>query len=193
VVLAMPRGGVPVGYEIARALRAPLDLLIVRKLGVPGREELAMGAIASGGCRVLNEQVVRELRIPADWIELVTAQEEWELARRERLYRGLRPTIGVRHKTAILVDDGLATGATMRAAVESLRLREPSAIIAAVPVGAPESCAMLSGIVDRMICLEQPVDFAGVGRYYRDFRQITDEEVRALFPSEEQGTLHSRP
>ena len=193
VVLALPRGGVPVAYEIATRLRAPLDVLIVRKLGVPGHEELAMGAIASGGTRVLNRDVVDHLRIAEALIDRVAAREQAELARRERLYRGDRPPVPVRDRTAILVDDGLATGATMRAAAESLRQRGPRMIVAAVPVGAPDSCAMLEEYVDRMVCLEQPAMFMGVGRWYRDFTQTTDEEVRHLLARTEEGALHAQP
>jgi predicted phosphoribosyltransferase len=193
VVLALPRGGVPVGYEIARRLRAPLDVLIVRKLGVPGREELAMGALATGGARVLNEDVVGLLRIPEEAIERVAAAEQREIERRERLYRGDRPPVAVEGRTVILVDDGLATGATMRAAARSLRQRAPRTLVAAVPVGAPESCAMLSKHVDRMICLEQPAAFMGVGRWYRNFTQTTDEEVRSLLAHTEEGALRTQP
>jgi len=180
VVLALPRGGVPVGFEIARRIAAPLDVLVVRKLGVPGHEELAMGAIASGGARVINQEVVRPLQIGPEVIERVAAREQRELERRERLFRGDRPPAPVRGRSVILVDDGLATGATMRAAVESLREREPFEIIAAIPVGAGSSCVTLSRIVDRLLCLEQPEPFYGVGLWYQDFEQTSDEEVRTL-------------
>src|SRR5262245_5191932 len=140
IVLALPRGGVPVAYEVARALRAPLDVFLVRKLSLPGRPELAMGAIASGGVRVLNEEVVRGLRLPKEVINAVSADEQKELERRERLYRGVRPLPEVRGRTVILLDDGLATGSTMRAAVEALRQQHPAQIVVAVPIGAPETC-----------------------------------------------------
>jgi putative phosphoribosyl transferase len=180
VVLALPRGGVPVGFEIAQRIAAPLDVLVVRKLGVPGHEELAMGAIASGGARVINQEIVRPLQIGPEVIERVAAREQRELERREWLFRGERPPEPVRGRSVILVDDGLATGATMRAAAESLRAREPFEIIAAVPVGAGSSCVALSRIVDRLLCLEQPEPFYGVGLWYQDFEQTSDEEVRAL-------------
>jgi predicted phosphoribosyltransferase len=180
VVLALPRGGVPVGYEVARHLGAPLEVLVVRKLGVPGHEELAMGAIASGGVIVMNEDVVRALRIPPSMIGNVVTDEERELARRERAFRGDRPMERVRGRTAILVDDGLATGASMRAAAIGLRQLGPRWLVAAVPVGPPDSCALLARDVDEMICIAQPSWFMGVGRWYRDFTQTTDEEVRDL-------------
>ena len=193
VVLALPRGGVPVGYEIAQRLRAPLDVLVVRKLGVPGHEELAMGALASGGARVLNEDVVRLLGLGEAEIERVAAQEQQELERRERLYRGERPPTPVAGRTVILVDDGLATGATMRAAARSLREREPRTLVAAVPVGAPDSCARLARHVDRMVCLEQPPRFFGVGRWYRQFLQTTDDEVRRLLGAAAETASSARP
>jgi putative phosphoribosyl transferase len=180
VVLALPRGGVPVGFEIAQRLGAPLDVLVVRKLGVPGHEELAMGAIASGGTRVLNSDVVFSLRISDQILDAVAAHEQRELERRERLFRGERPPIAVAGRSVILVDDGLATGATMRAAALSLRQRQPREIIAAVPVGAPSGCALLARLVDRVVCLAQPEPFHGVGIWYRNFEQTSDEEVRGL-------------
>jgi predicted phosphoribosyltransferase len=180
VVLALPRGGVPVGFEIAQRLGAPLDVLVVRKLGVPGHEELAMGAIATGGVRVLNSDVILGLRIPAEMIEAVAEREQRELERRERSFRGDRPAIPVAGRTAIVVDDGLATGATMRAAALSLRERGPREIIAAVPVGAASSCELLAEVVDRVVCLAQPEPFYGVGLWYRHFDQTSDEEVREL-------------
>jgi predicted phosphoribosyltransferase len=152
LVLALPRGGVPVAYEVARALNAPLDVFLVRKLGVPGYEELAMGAVATGGVRVLNEQVVNGLHIPNYMIDAVAAQEEQELARRERLYRGGRPPADVRGRTVILVDDGLATGATMHAAIEALRQRQPARMVVAVPTAAAETCEELRAEVDEVIC-----------------------------------------
>jgi predicted phosphoribosyltransferase len=180
LVLALPRGGVPVAYEVARALGAPLDVFLVRKLGVPGREELAMGAIASGGVRVLNGDVVRALRIPGEVIDAVTAEEQPELERREREYRDDRPAPEVRGRTVILVDDGLATGSSMRAAVAALRQRGPARIVVAVPVGAAETCAALGEVADEAVCAYEPEHFAAVGLWYSDFSQTTDDEVRAL-------------
>jgi len=184
LVLALPRGGVPVAYEVAKALRAPLDIFLVRKLGVPGYEELAMGAIATGGVRVLNDDVVEQLFIPAGVIDSVSANELRELARRERAYRGNRPEPEVRGKTVILVDDGLATGSTMRAAVAALRQQSPARIIVAVPVSAPQTCDEYRMGVDEIVCATTPEPFYGVGRWYKDFSQTTDEEVRDLL---EQG------
>jgi len=180
LVLALPRGGVPVAYEVARALRAPLDVFLVRKLGVPGYEELAMGAIASGGVSVLNEQVVDGLGIPEDVIRAVAAEEGRELERRERAYRGDRPAPEVRDHTVILVDDGLATGASMRAAVAALRRLGPARLIVAVPVGARETCSELGREADEVICARTPEPFRAVGLWYADFSQTTDEEVRDL-------------
>ena len=187
VVLALPRGGVPVGYEIAERLAAPLDVLIVRKLGVPGHEELAMGAIASGGARVLNSDVIASLGISDAMIERVAEREQQELDRRERLFRGGLAPIEVAQRSVILVDDGLATGATMRAAAISLRARAPREIIAAVPVGASSSCALLLRLVDRLLCLAQPEPFYGVGLWYREFTQTSDEEVRRLLEANRRG------
>jgi predicted phosphoribosyltransferase len=180
LVLALPRGGVPVAYEVARALNAPLDVFLVRKLGVPGHEEFAMGAIATGGVRVLNEQVVRALGIPDYVVEAVAAKEQQELARRERLYRGDRAPPDVRGKTVILVDDGLATGSTMQAAVRALRQQNASRIVVGVPVAAPETCELLRQEVDDIICAVTPEPFRAVGLWYEDFSQTTDEEVRDL-------------
>lgn len=180
VVLALPRGGVPVAYEVARALHAPLDVFLVRKLGLPGHEELAMGAIASGGVRVLNEDVVQALGISEDDLATVVAQELQELKRRERAYRGNRPPPDVRGKTVLLIDDGLATGSTMRAAVAALRRQDPARIVVAVPVGAPETCAEFQEEADEAICAQTPDPFYAVGLWYRDFSQTTDEEVREL-------------
>jgi putative phosphoribosyl transferase len=180
VVLALPRGGVPVGYEVARALGAPLDVFLVRKLGVPGHEELAMGAIASGGVRVLNEDVVRELRMPPEAIDAVAEREQGELERREQAYRDGRPFPQVRDRIVILVDDGLATGSTMRAAVAALRQQGPGRIVVAVPVGAADTCRDLRAEADEVVCARQPDPFFAVGAWYRDFSQTTDEEVREL-------------
>jgi putative phosphoribosyl transferase len=180
LVLGLPRGGVPVAFEIATALNAPLDVFVVRKLGVPGHEELAMGALASGGLRVLNDDVVRGLQIPYRVIDSVIAKERQELERRERLYRGERPALNIRGRTVILVDDGLATGSTMRAAIAALRLQRPARIIVAVPVGAPETCAEFQEEADEAICGVMPEPFYAVGAYYRDFSQTTDAEVRNL-------------
>lgn len=180
VVLGLPRGGVPVAYEVARALGAPLDVFLVRKLGVPGHEELAMGAIASGGVRVLNEDVLEGLRIPPRVIEDVTDIEAAELERRERVYRGGRPPLDVRGRVVIVVDDGLATGSTMRAAVAALRRLEPARIVVAVPTGASETCAMLRDEADEVVCLTTPDPFHAVGLWYDDFRPTTDDQVRAL-------------
>jgi predicted phosphoribosyltransferase len=180
IVLGLPRGGVPVAYEIARYLHVPLDVFIVRKLGVPGFEELAVGAIASGDVRVLNDDVVRVLPDAQQVIENATARERIELDRREKLYRDDRPPPELRDRTVILVDDGLATGATMRAAVSALRQRGVARIVIAVPVGAPETCRALEGDVDEMICTISPGDFQAVGQFYEDFSQTSDDEVREL-------------
>lgn len=181
VVLALPRGGVPVAYQVAEALQSPLDIFVVRKLGVPGYDELAMGAIASGGIRVLNSRVVDYLDISDQTIETVAAREQRELERRERLYRGTRPPIDVRGRTVIIVDDGMATGSTMRAAVRALRQQKPEKIVVAVPVGARETCESFAKEVDTMcVCAITPEPFDGVGLWYRDFEQTSDEEVRQL-------------
>lgn len=180
VVLALPRGGVPVGFEVAKALNVPLDVFVVRKLGVPGHEELAMGAIASGGIRVLNEDVVRAAGIPDDVIDAVAAEEERELERRERDYRDDRPPVDVKGRIVILVDDGLATGSSMRVAVLALKRKRPAQIVVAVPVGAPTTCAEFESEVDQTICAVTPEPFQSVGQWYRDFSQTSDEEVRDL-------------
>jgi putative phosphoribosyl transferase len=180
IVLGLPRGGVPVAYEVAQRLRLPLDVFIVRKLGVPGFEELAAGAIASGGVRVLNDDVVRALPNAEAIIESVTARETAELERREQSYRDGRPAPELRDRIVILVDDGLATGATMRAAVTALRQRGAAKIIVAVPVGAPETCRELLDLVDELVCGIAPAFFQAVGQYYQDFSQIGDDEVRKL-------------
>jgi predicted phosphoribosyltransferase len=180
VVLGLPRGGVPVAYEVAKALHAPMDVFIVRKLGIPGHEELAMGAVATGGVRVLNDQAVRGLGIPDYVIDAVADWELHELERRERLYRGDRPPPDVRGKTVILVDDGLATGSTMLAAVQALRQQGPARIVVAVPVASPDTCELLKAYVDEVVCAATPEPFYAVGLWYRDFSQTTDEEVREL-------------
>jgi putative phosphoribosyl transferase len=180
IILALPRGGVPVAYEVAQALEAPLDIFLVRKLGVPGHEELAMGALASGGVRFLNPEVVRRLRLPGAVIDHVTATELEELKRRERVYRGNRPAPDARGKTVILIDDGLATGASMRAAVAALRQARPARIVVAVPVAARDTCAELSDEVDEVVCAWTPEPFFAVGEWYDDFSQTTDDEVREL-------------
>jgi predicted phosphoribosyltransferase len=179
-VLALPRGGVPVAYEVARALGAPLDVFIVRKLGLPGHEEYAMGAIASGGTVVLGHDIVRRLRIGEAEVQRVIESERRELERRERRYRGDRPPPDVTGRIVILVDDGLATGASMRAAVEALRQERPARIVVAVPVAAPETCAELRGEVDDVVCAVTPDPFHAVGLWYEDFSQTTDEEVADL-------------
>jgi predicted phosphoribosyltransferase len=180
LVLALPRGGVPVAYEVARALDAPLGLFLVRKLGVPGHEELAMGAIAGGGVRVLNREVIRSLDITPEEVEAVAREEERELERRQRAYRGDAPAPDVRDRTVILVDDGLATGSTMRAAVAALRRLGPARTVVAVPVGAPSTCAALAEEADEVVCAAQPEPFYSVGLWYGDFTQTTDDEVRQL-------------
>lgn len=178
MALALPRGGVPVGSEIAEALRVPLDVFLVRKLGVPGHEELAMGAIATGGVRVLNREVVDALNIPPDVIDRVAAAEQQELERRQKEYRDERPLPEVNGKVVILVDDGLATGSTMRAAVEAIRHLSPQKLIIAVPTAPRETCEEFSRIVDQIVCLITPEPFYGVGLWYRDFPQLRDDEVR---------------
>jgi predicted phosphoribosyltransferase len=180
LVLALPRGGVPVAYEVARALHAPLDVFLVRKLGLPGLEELAMGAIATGGVRVLNEDMVHALHVPPETIDAIATDEEQELERRERLYRGNRPAPDVRGKTVILIDDGLATGSTMRAAVAALRLKQPARLVVAVPVASPSACEELAAEVDEIICARTPEPFRAVGLWYEDFSQTSDAEVRRL-------------
>jgi putative phosphoribosyl transferase len=180
LVLALPRGGVPVGYEVARALHAPLDITLVRKLGVPGHEELAMGAIASGGVRIVSEDVTAMLGIPDRVIATVAAAEEKELERRERLYRDARPSPNVQGRVVILVDDGLATGATMRAAAAALRTQGPEWLVVAVPVAPPETCQALRTVADDVVCALSPEPFVAVGAWYDDFTQISDDEVRAL-------------
>lgn len=187
IVLGLARGGIPVAFEVATALRVPLDVFIVRKLGVPGFKELAMGAIASGGVRVLNEQVLERLPYPEQAVEEAVAEQSRELQRREQEYRAGRPPLELRGRTVIVVDDGLATGASMRAAVEALQQREVLSIVVAVPVAAPETCADLRHRVDDVVCVTAPVSFGSVGQFYEDFSQTSDEEVRALLASAAQG------
>jgi putative phosphoribosyl transferase len=181
IVLALPRGGVPVASEVAKAIDAPLDVFVVRKLGVPGQEELAFGAIASGGVLICNEGILKELRMPPELIEFTVKREEAELLRRDELYRKGRPPLDVEGKTVIVVDDGLATGASMAAAVEALRKIKAKEIIVAVPVASKQACAELRSMENvRCICVETPEPFFGVGVWYQDFSQTTDDEVRTL-------------
>jgi putative phosphoribosyl transferase len=179
-VLALPRGGTPVAYEVAKALHAPLDVLVVRKLGVPWNPEFAMGAIASGGERLIDDMLVRELGISTRDVEEVASNEAYELERRERVYRGGRPAPDLRGRTVILVDDGLATGSTMRVAVRAVRRQSPARVVVAAPVAAPEACELLRGEADEVVCAEMPDPFLGVGRWYLDFSQTSDEEVCRL-------------
>ena len=180
VVLALPRGGVPVAFEIARAIDAPLDVFVVRKLGAPGYEELAMGAIATGGVRVFNEEVIQHLGVSQSWINATIREQEEELQRREHAYRGERPPAELRNRTVILVDDGLATGASMRAAVRALQLRNPSGITVAVPIGSRDTCDQFRSEVEEVVCGRSPEPFHAVGAWYNDFTQTTDDEVRKL-------------
>jgi putative phosphoribosyl transferase len=180
IVLGIPRGGVPVAFEVATALRAPLDVFVLRKLGVPGHEELAFGAIGSGGVRILDMDTVEGLGISSLDIELVTRMERKELERRERAYRGGRPSLNVKGLTAILVDDGIATGSSMRAGVRALRQLKPASVVIATPVAPASTCNRLRREVDELVCLETPEPFYGVGRFYRDFSQLSDEEVNEL-------------
>ena len=180
VILALPRGGVPVAYEIGKELGLPVDIFVVRKLGVPGHEELAMGAIASGGVRHINRDVVDQLRIDSETIDVASRREQKEIERREQLYRGQRLPVDVRNKTVILVDDGLATGSTMRAAIAALRQHRPARIVVAVPAAAPQTCSEIADEVDEIICAATPEPFYAVGQWYQEFSQTTDEEVRDL-------------
>lgn len=192
LVLALPRGGVPVGYEVAHRLHAQLDVFLVRKLGLPGQEELAIGALASGGVRILNRALIEELQLSEQLIERVTARELEELRRRERLYREGRPAIPVQGRAAILVDDGLATGASMMAASRAVRAQNPQRVIVAVPVAAPETCAEFRTEVDEIICLETPQPFGAVGAWYENFSQTTDEEVQKLLEQAAHESLAAR-
>jgi predicted phosphoribosyltransferase len=180
LVLALPRGGVPVAYEVARALNVPMDIYVVRKLGVPGHEELAMGAIAPNGVRVLNQDILQKLQVPPEAIDTVARAELQELQRREHAYRGGRLAPTLRGHTVILIDDGLATGASMRAAIAGVRAQNPAQIVIAVPTAALETCEALAPLVDKVICANTPEPFDGVSRWYDDFAQITDEDVHTL-------------
>jgi predicted phosphoribosyltransferase len=192
IVLALPRGGVPVAFEIAEALTAPLDVFVVRKLGMPGHEEFAIGAIASGGLPVLSEDVVREYGVPAAAIQAVIERERAELARREHEYRAGRPPLDLRDRIVILVDDGLATGSTMRAAVQAVRALAPARIVVAVPVGAPDTCEEFGRITDETVCARTPEPLSAVGLWYGDFSQTTDEEVHALLRQHAESLRGSR-
>jgi putative phosphoribosyl transferase len=177
LVLGLPRGGVPVAFEISQALNLPLDILVVRKLGVPGHEEFAMGAIASGGVHILDQDLIRRLSINGAIIRQIVEREQHELERRERIYRGQWPEPDIRDHVVILADDGLATGSSMRAAIAALRPKHPSKIVVAVPVGERMTCAELTALADDMVCLEKPENFSAVGLWYSDFSQVTDKEV----------------
>ncbi|QPC83328.1 phosphoribosyltransferase [Phototrophicus methaneseepsis] len=186
LILALPRGGVPVAVEVANVLHAPMDLFLVRKLGVPGRDELAMGAVATGGIRVLNSSVIKNLEVTQAQIEAVTAREKEELARREQAYRDDQPPPRIQDRTIILIDDGLATGATMRAAVQALRQQQPSRLVVGVPVASPQTCAELQELVDEIVCAITPDQFNAIGTWYEDFSQLTDDDVRDLMIDGEQ-------
>ncbi|RAM48555.1 MAG: phosphoribosyltransferase [Hapalosiphonaceae cyanobacterium JJU2] len=190
IVLALPRGGVPVAFEVARRITAPLDVFLVRKLGVPGHEELAMGAIASGGLRVLNNAVIQMFDLSEDVIDQVAAKEQRELERRDHLYRDDRPFPTLGEQTVILVDDGLATGTTMRAAVIALQQQQPARLIVAVPVSSPEAYQEIQTLVDEIVCLETPDPFYSVGLWYQDFPQTSDAEVRDLLKRASDNNQH---
>jgi len=190
LVLALPRGGVPVALEVARVLKAPLDVFLVRKLGVPGYDELAMGALASGGAIVLNSAVISSLHIPQTEIEEVVVAQTRELERREQAYRDDQPFPVVKKHTVILIDDGLATGSTMRAAVIALRQQQPARLVVGVPVAPPETCAEIRDEVDDIICAVTPEPFVAVGRWYTNFEQVTDEDVRSML--QQSATWHHR-
>ena len=192
VVLGLPRGGVPVAAEVARALGAPLDVFLVRKLGVPGRRELAMGAIASGGVRVLNDDVIAWYALPPGLIDAAAREEQVELERRERAYRLGRPRLALENRVVLLVDDGLATGSTMRAAVQAVRAHAPARIVVAVPVGAREACLEVARLADDVVCARMPEPFSAVGCWYRDFEQTTDDDVRALLTGSQAPAGRSR-
>lgn len=188
LVLGLPRGGVPVAYEVAKALNVPLDICLVRKLGVPGREELAMGAIAAGGIRVLNDDVVENLQIKPETIEAVTKQELQELQRRDRNYRGQQPPPDISDRTIILIDDGIATGSTMLAAITTLQTQQPKQIIVAIPVAEPQVCEQLQTLVDKVVCLAMPKPLYAIGLWYHNFSQTSDAQVRELLA--QQGIGH---
>jgi len=188
LVLALPRGGVAVGYQVAMEIGVPLDVFLVRKLGVPGHEELAMGAVASGDVMVLNQDVVAQLNLAPEVIDRVAERERRELRRRQRLYRRGQPPREIAGKVVILVDDGLATGATMRAATQAVRQHGPKEIVVAVPTAEPSACAEVSGIVDRVVCLATPTPFLSVGAFYGDFGQVTDDQVRELLARASAGS-----
>jgi putative phosphoribosyl transferase len=187
IVLGLPRGGVPVAYEVAKALKASLDVFVVRKLGLPGHRELAMGAIATGGVRVLNEEVMQELGISQLTIDAIAVEEQKELAHRELAYRGQRSPPQIRGKTVILVDDGIATGSTVRAAIQAIRLQHPARLVVAVPTAAPSSYREIASQVDEMVALMTPEDFCAVGQWYLDFSQTTDEDVTRLLEKARHG------
>jgi putative phosphoribosyl transferase len=180
VVLALPRGGVPVAFEVARAIGAPLDIFLVRKLGTPNHPELAMGAIASGNVRILNNEVVHYYNVPAAAIDEITREEQAELERREQVYRADRTPLDLHGRTVLLIDDGLATGSTMRAAVQAVRRHDPARVVVAVPVGSAETCREFAKIADDIVCARAPEYFSAVGQWYRDFSQTTDAEVSEL-------------
>lgn len=190
IVLGLPRGGVPVAAQVAAALGAPLDVLVARKLGVPGQPELAMGAVAPGGVRVVHESVVEALGIPPGVFDMVATQEGAEVERRERSYRGDGPPLDVAGRTVVVVDDGLATGSTMRAAVAALRAQGAGRVVVAVPVGAPETCRELAAGADELVCTLTPAEFGAVGQFYGDFTQTTDDEIRALLGPGPKGDQH---
>jgi putative phosphoribosyl transferase len=192
VVLALPRGGVPVAYEVARALDAALDIFLVRKLGLPGHRELAMGAIASGGVRVLNNDVVSWYRVPQTVIDAIAHEEQAELERRERKYRAGHAPAELKGRVVVLIDDGLATGSMMKAAVEAVQAHAPVRIVVAVPVGSPETCQAFAEVADEIVCARAPDRFAAVGQWYRDFSQTTDEEVRDLLHEAAQTAARER-
>lgn len=191
LVLALPRGGVPVAYEVARALDVALDVFLVRKLGVPGHEELAMGALASGGTRVLNDEVISSLRIPREAIDAATVREQRELERRERAYRDDLPPPTIAGRTILLVDDGVATGSTVRAAIRALRRQHPARLVVAVPTAAPSICESLAQEVDQMVCVITPEPFYAVGLWYQDFSETTDAEIRDLLRRAADARAHS--
>jgi predicted phosphoribosyltransferase len=192
IVLGLARGGVPIAAEVARSIDAPLDVFVVRKIGVPGQRELAMGAIASGGAQVLNQEVISWLKIPETAIRAVVAEEQKELARRERLYRGDRPPLALASRVVILVDDGLATGSSMRAAVQAVRVHRPSLVVVAVPVGSSEACRGMKDIADEVVCARIPQSFSAVGQWYRDFSETSDEEVHAHLTQTQPHTMLPR-